>query len=102
STLVLLWTDFGRTPVVNRDAGRDHWPGVFSVLFAGAGVPGGQVLGASDATGAEPTERPVTPKDLARTLYQFLGVDCHREYFTPDRRPVPYLDAGETIPELLG
>jgi hypothetical protein len=99
-TLVLLWTDFGRTPQINASAGRDHWPGVFSVLFAGAGVPGGQVLGASDSIGGQPTARPITPKDLARTLYRFLGVDCHKEYLTPDGRPVAYLDAGEVISEL--
>ncbi len=100
-TLVLLLTDFGRTPTINKDAGRDHWPGVFSVIAAGAGVPSGQVVGASDATGAEPADRPITPKDLARTIYHFLGVDPRKEYHTPDGRPVAYLDRGEVIRELL-
>ncbi len=61
TTLVMLLTEFGRTPLVNKSEGRDHWPRVFSVLLAGAGIPGGQVLGASDRVGGEPTDRPITP-----------------------------------------
>ncbi len=100
-TLVAFLTDFGRTPANNKDAGRDHWPSVFSIFFAGAGIRGGQVIGSSDATGAEPVDRTVTPKDIARTIYHFLGIDPTKEYLTPDGSPVRYLDQGELIPELL-
>jgi hypothetical protein len=101
TTLVALFTDFGRTPTVNKKAGRDHWPGVFTVLFAGAGVPGGQVVGASDRLGAQPAERPVGPKDLAATLYQFLGIDPFQDYRSVDGRPFKVLDEGRAIAELF-
>jgi uncharacterized protein (DUF1501 family) len=100
TTLVALLTDFGRTPKINASAGRDHWPNVFSMLFAGAGIPGGQVIGASDAIGAEPIERLITPKDLAATLYHFLGINPFEEYMTPEGRPLKMLDEGEVIQEL--
>jgi hypothetical protein len=102
TTMVILLTDFGRTPQINKSAGRDHWPGVFSVLYAGAGVPGGQVVGASDRIGGEPAERPITPKDLAATLYRFLGIDPFQEYRALDQRPFKVLDQGEVIRELWG
>jgi uncharacterized protein (DUF1501 family) len=75
TTLVIAMGEFGRTPKINPRGGRDHWPGVWSVLFAGAGVRGGQVIGASDRTASEPCERPVNPSDIAATIYQALGVD---------------------------
>ncbi|MBI3866091.1 MAG: DUF1501 domain-containing protein [Planctomycetia bacterium] len=102
STLVLLLTDFGRTPTINKGAGRDHWPGVFSILAAGAGIPGGQVIGSSDRLGAAPHERPVTPQDVAATLYHLLGLDAHQEYKGVDGRAHLMLDRGEPLPELLG
>jgi hypothetical protein len=101
TTLVALLTDFGRTPQINKDAGRDHWPGVFSVLFAGAGVRGGQVLGASDKHGAEPREGRVSPKDLAATLYHLLGIDPFQDYRSVDGRPFQVLDGGEVLRELM-
>jgi hypothetical protein len=101
TTLVALLTDFGRTPQVNKSAGRDHWPGVFSVLFAGAGVRGGQVVGASDRIGAEPREGCVSPKDLAATLYHFLGIDPFQDYRSVDGRPFRVLDAGDVIRQLV-
>src|SRR5262249_44352827 len=82
-TLVVVMGEFGRTPKLNTAAGRDHWPRAFSVLLAGAGVRGGQVVGRSDPRGESPTERPVTPGDLARTLYTLLGIDPDREFHTP-------------------
>ena len=100
TTLVALLTDFGRTPVINKSAGRDHWPGVFSVLFAGAGIKGGQVIGASDKIGGGPAERPITPKDTTATIYRFLGIDPFQDYYTTDHRPVKVLDQGEVIREL--
>jgi Protein of unknown function (DUF1501) len=101
TTLVVLLTDFGRTPRVNASAGRDHWPGVFSVLFAGAGIRCGQVLGASDQIGAVPRENAVTPKDLAATLYHLLGINPSQDYRSREDRPFKVLDGGEVIPELL-
>ena len=100
TTLVTVFTDFGRTPTISN-TGRDHWPGVFTVLFAGAGVPGGQIVGASDAIGASPTERPVSPKDLAATLYRFFGIDPFQEYRSVEGRPFKVLDEGQAIGELL-
>jgi hypothetical protein len=101
TTLVLLLTDFGRTPRLNPAAGRDHWPGVFSVLAAGAGIRGGQVLGASDRIGAEPSAGGVSPKDLAATLYYLLGIDPFQEYRSTDGRPFRVLDSGDVIRDLL-
>jgi uncharacterized protein (DUF1501 family) len=101
TTLVALLTDFGRTPRVNKSAGRDHWPGVFSVLLAGAGVPGGLVLGASDKLGAEPRDSPVSPKDLAATLYHLLGIDPFQGYASLDGRPFKVLDEGRVLERLV-
>ena len=98
TTLVLLLTDFGRTPQMNSNAGRDHWPNVFSVLGAGAGITVGQVIGASDSIGAEPARQTVTPKDLAATIYHILGLDPFQTYITSEGRSLPMLDVGELIP----
>ncbi len=100
-TLVVAMGEFGRTPKLNANGGRDHWPRVFSVAVAGAAIPGGQVIGASDRTGESPADRPVTPSDLARTMYQLLGVDPDRELQTPDGRPVRINAGGKCIQELL-
>lgn len=101
TTLVALLTDFGRTPRINGSAGRDHWPGVFSVLLAGAGIPGGQVIGVSDRIGGAPKERPISPKDLAATIYHFLGIDPFQDYVSRQQRPFRILDEGDVIRELL-
>ena len=101
TTLVALLTDFGRTPRINASAGRDHWPNVFSVLFAGAGIRGGQVIGASDQIGAEPTRRRITPKDLAATIYQLLGINPFQEYTARDGRALLMLDRGDIVQELI-
>lgn len=87
-TLVVVMGEFGRTPKLNTRGGRDHWPRVFSVLLAGGGVRGGQVIGASDAVGESPAERPVSPADLAATMYTLLGFDPALELVTSDGRPV--------------
>jgi hypothetical protein len=100
-TLVVVMGEFGRTPKLNTVAGRDHWPRVFSVLLAGGGVKGGQVVGASDARGESPAERPVTPADLARTIYTLLGIDPDRELHTGDGRPVKIAADGQLIAECL-
>jgi hypothetical protein len=93
ATLVLAMGEFGRTPRLNRRGGRDHWTGCWSVLFAGAGVRGGQVVGASDKIGAEPKDRPVTPAEVAATVYRGLGVDLRAHLPGPDNRPMPIVEA---------
>jgi uncharacterized protein (DUF1501 family) len=93
TTLVVAMGEFGRTPHLNPRGGRDHWPGCWSVLFAGAGVKGGQVVGSSDATGAEPKDRPVSPAEVAATVYHALGLDPATCLPGPDGRPLPLADA---------
>ncbi len=100
-TLIVVMGEFGRTPKLNTQAGRDHWPRVFSVLLAGGGVRGGQVIGASDAVGEAPQHRPITPADLACTVYTLFGVDPALEMRTADGRPVRINQGGEVITELL-
>jgi len=101
STLVVAWGEFGRTPHVNKDGGRDHWPNVFSAAFAGGGVQGGRVVGASDEKGAYPADNPKTPQDVLATLYRHLGVDPHAEYLDLTGRPRAVLPFGEPIRELF-
>lgn len=101
STLVVWMGDFGRTPLINTDAGRDHWPRCYTVVMAGGGVPGGQYVGQSDRIGALPLERPVSPADLHATVFSLLGYDPQRTlYRSPDGRPNP-LSEGTPISELL-
>lgn len=100
STLVLLMGEFGRTPKLNTAGGRDHWPRVFSTALAGGGIAGGQALGSSDTRGESPAERPVTPADLAATIYTLLGIDPETTLTTSDGRPVR-VSAGETVRELI-
>lgn len=87
-TLVLVMTDFGRTPKINSTGGRDHWPNCFSVAMVGGGVRGGQVIGESDAMGEFVKDRPVSPADLSATIYTLLGIDPTLELKTPDGRPI--------------
>ena len=100
-TFVIAMGEFGRTPKLNASGGRDHWPRVFSVVLAGGGVRGGQVIGASDRVGESPRDRPVTPADLARTIYTLLGIDPDRELRTADGRPVRVNQGGDVIRELF-
>jgi hypothetical protein len=93
STLVVAMGEFGRTPRLNARGGRDHWPGVWSILFAGGGVRGGQVVGASDALAAEPRDRPVTPAEVAATIYQALGVRSETVLPGPDGERCRLVDA---------
>ncbi len=101
-TLIVVMGEFGRTPKLNTAGGRDHWPRVFSVLLAGGGVRGGQIIGASDSVGESPKDRPVTPSDLAATIYTLLGIDPKLELHTSDGRPVrvaPY--EADVVTELI-
>ena len=100
-TLVVAMGEFGRTPKLNTSGGRDHWPRVFSVVLAGGGVRGGQVIGASDRIGESPSERPITPADLANTIYSLLGIDPDGELVTPDGRPIRINQGGQFISEIV-
>lgn len=94
NTLVVAMGEFGRTPRLNAGGGRDHHPGVWSVLFAGGGVRGGQVVGSSDRLGAAPRDRPVAPAEVAATIYRSLGIDLATRLPDPDGRAQPLTDAG--------
>jgi hypothetical protein len=102
STLVLAMGEFGRTPTVNREAGRDHYARVFSLALAGGGVKGGQVLGASDARGMEVAARPVRPEDLAATIYRQLGIDYTQSIESPDGVRITLSRGGRHLQELVG
>jgi uncharacterized protein (DUF1501 family) len=101
-TLVVVMGEFGRTPKINTDGGRDHWPRAFCVVLAGAGIAGGQVIGASDAMGESPQERPVSPADLSATLFTLLGIDPRTTLHTSDGRPVAVSQDGHPLLELTG
>ena len=83
-TLVIVMGEFGRTPIINRDAGRDHYSRVFSLLLAGGGIKGGTVIGSSDSRGMEPASDPVKPEDLAATIYHALGIDYTQSIASPE------------------
>jgi hypothetical protein len=100
STLVVAWGEFGRTPRVNNDAGRDHYPNVFSAALAGGPVRGGLVLGESDAKGAFPKTNPKTPQDVLATIYGYLGVNTEAQYLNNAGRPISVLPSGSPITEL--
>jgi uncharacterized protein (DUF1501 family) len=100
STLVIAWGEFGRTPRVNNDAGRDHYPNVFSAALAGGPVKGGRVIGASDEKGAFPKLNAKPPHDVLATLYQHLGVDTEAQYLNNAGRPIAVLPEGRPIEEL--
>jgi len=101
TTMVVAWGEFGRTPKVNQQAGRDHWPNVFSAAIAGGGVRGGRVVGASDDKGAEPKDNPKTPQDVLATMYHHLGIDVSAQYEDHSGRPHPVLPSGSSISELF-
>jgi uncharacterized protein (DUF1501 family) len=100
-TLVVAMGEFGRTPHLNPRGGRDHWPGVWSILFAGSGVRGGQVIGSSDAQGAEPKDRPISPPEVAASIYHGLGIDPRTRITGPDNQSISLADA-DPIAELFG
>ena len=101
-TLVTMFGEFGRTPKINGNTGRDHWNDVFSALVAGGGVRGGQAIGKSDAKGEAVAERPVKVADLHATLLSAFGVDPAKQYRTPDGRPIKLTNAGEVVKEVFG
>ena len=101
STLVMVSSEFGRTPKINATAGRDHWPKVFSVVLAGGGIKKGFVYGTSDATATEPEDDPLTVEDLSTTVYQCLGINADKELMAPGNRPIEIVDGGKIVKELL-
>ena len=101
STLVLLTTEFGRTPKINKTAGRDHYPKVFSISMAGGGVSKGLVYGMSDATSVAPEEDPVYVSDLARTVHHLIGIDAETRIMSPGDRPVAIVDGGNILTDIL-
>ena len=100
-TLMLLLTEFGRTPKINPAGGRDHWGTTGSILFAGGGVKGGQVIGATDRNGAFPTTPSHSPADVAATLYAALGIELDTALVDKQNRTIPMLPEGRPIPGLL-
>lgn len=100
-TLIMVSSEFGRTPKINKEGGRDHWPKVFSVMLAGGGIKGGLVYGSSDATATEPEFDPVNPEDLATTMYQQLGIIADKELMAPGDRPMEIVDGGQVIKGIL-
>jgi hypothetical protein len=100
TTLVIAWGEFGRTPRVNKDAGRDHYPNVFSAAVAGGPVKGGRVVGESDAKGAFPKSNPKTPQDMLALLYWHLSIDTTQQYLNNAGRPIAVLPSGTPIDEL--
>ena len=100
-TLVMVTSEFGRTPKINVNAGRDHWPRVFSAVLAGGGIKREYVHGASDAFATQPEDKPVSPADIAATVYTQLGVNIHKKLMASGGRPVDIVYNGNIIKELI-
>jgi uncharacterized protein (DUF1501 family) len=106
STIVLAMGEFGRTPLVNPNKGRDHWPHCWSLVLGGGGIRGGQVIGASDEKGAYVADRMVSIGDIFATIYKAMGIDWEKTYMTPIGRPIKIANSfddksGVPIPELV-
>ncbi|MBI1310638.1 DUF1501 domain-containing protein [bacterium] len=101
TTLVCVMGEFGRTPRVNKSAGRDHWGPANTILLAGGGLQSAQVIGATNPRGEHPDSDPVGPEDLAATLYHCLGIDPEHEFHTPEGRPVKIVNDGRVIDGLV-
>lgn len=100
-TMVMMTTEFGRTPKINKDSGRDHFPRVFSVAMAGGGFKGGMTYGESDATSTAVADKPVSHADLATTVYNQLGIVADKELMAPGDRPIEIVDGGKVLSETL-
>src|SRR5207249_1353219 len=101
STLIMVSSEFGRTPKINGTAGRDHWPKVFSVVLAGGGVKAGHVYGTSDATATEPENDPLTVEDLAATVYHLLGINHEKKLMSPGNRPIDIVREASVRKDLI-
>ncbi|MEY4180542.1 MAG: hypothetical protein RLY70_4116 [Planctomycetota bacterium] len=102
STLVMVTSEFGRTPKINATAGRDHYPRVYSAAFAGGGFKRGLVYGSSNSTASEPEDNAVRIEDVLTTVYKQIGINADKELMTPGARPIEIIDGGEVVNELLG
>ena len=100
-TLVMVSSEFGRTPKINAQAGRDHYPKVFSVVLAGGGIKAGYIHGSSNSTASEPEEMAMGPEDLFTTVYHCMGIVADKELMAPGDRPIEIVDNGKVIKELL-
>ncbi|MCE9529937.1 MAG: DUF1501 domain-containing protein [Planctomycetes bacterium] len=100
-TLVCFVSEFGRTPKINKSQGRDHWTNAYTIVFAGAGVRGGQVIGRTDRDGGFVLDAPYTPEDYASTIYEKLGIDRAKPIYTSSNRPVYFGHLGEPIPGIV-
>ena len=100
--LVMAMGEFGRTPRINPGAGRDHWPGAMSVLYAGGGLKMGQMIGTTNDKAEYPTSKPFTPGCVLATMYHMLGIDHKHVFYDQANRPLPILNEGEPIEELVG
>jgi uncharacterized protein (DUF1501 family) len=102
TTLVIVSGEFGRTPRINKNAGRDHWGPAFTVALGGGGIQGGRAVGRSDARAEKPAHEPLGPEDLAATIYRLMGIDGNEEFHTPEGRPVKIVNnSGRVIQPLL-
>jgi hypothetical protein len=100
--LVMCMGEFGRTPKINSGAGRDHWPGAMSVVYAGGGLKMGQAIGTTNALAEYPTSKPASPGCVLSTMYHVLGIDHKHAFIDQAQRPMPILAEGEPIKELIG
>ncbi len=101
NTMVVWMGDFGRTPRINQNAGRDHWPRSWSVVMGGGGIKGGQVVGATDKDGIEVVDREVGVMDVIATMTKAMGISVATQYTTPRGRPIRVVDGGTPLPELI-
>ncbi len=101
NTVIAWMGDFGRTPRINQDAGRDHWPRSWSVVLGGGGIKGGQVVGETDKDGVDIVDRPVGPMDVVATMTKAMGLDLATQWTTPRGRPIKLVDDGKPLGELI-
>jgi len=102
NVLVMTMGEFGRTPRINPQAGRDHWPQAMSVVYAGGGLKMGQMIGTTNTTAEHPTSKPATPGCVLSTMYHVLGIDHNHVFYDQAQRPLPILNEGEPIKDLIG
>ena len=102
TTMIVWMGEFGRTPRINQNAGRDHWPRSWSVVVGGGGMKSGQVVGSTDKDGVDVTDRPIGVMDLIATMTKTMGIGMDTQYTTPRGRPMKIVDGGKPLPELVG
>lgn len=101
-TVFVMWGEFGRTPTINKDAGRDHWSRVMSAMVAGGGLKMGQVIGSTDTMGSDADDNPVHIREVVATLYHALGIDPHTNFLDGQQRPTPLIHDADPIAQLIG